>query len=228
MPFVVATATASASCENDPNAVTPASSAAAMTARAPSARSSGLASAVRAEYASGRGSGAAALGRPGQSSSSLTLAAIIEARSTSERMPSASMRPVFATPIRQPFTNRRLTYTSADGDVLVDLGVREPGQRALAADDERLRLVRAGGLCRLDHALGEPQRVVRVTADAVRRAHATTPTRTLRNRAPDTPCPTWPVCPGSPLPQFGVPHIRHELASPTASIDRHSSYVMPV
>ena len=223
MPFVVATATASASCENDPKAVTPASSAAAITARAPSARSSGLASAVRSEYASGSGAGAGALGRPGQSSSSLTLAAIVDARSTSERMPSASMRPVLATPIRQPLTNRRLTYTSAEATFW---WISEFANRVSALSLPTTSASASSAPARLrglDHALGEPQRVVRVTADAVRRAHATTPTRTFRNRAPDTPCPTWPVWPGSPLPQFGVPHIRHELASPTASIDRHSS-----
>ena len=112
----------------------------------------------------------------------------------------------------------------------MDLGVGEPGQRRLARDDQRLGLARAGRLGRLDDLFREAQRLLGVAADArARPLIAITPTRTLRNRAPDTPWPTWPVWPGSPLPQFGVPHIFHELeASPTASIDRHSSYVMPV
>ena len=47
-------------------------------------------------------------------------------------------------------------------------------------------------------------------------------------RAPDTACPMWPIWPGSPLPQFGVPSIRKLDALPTASHDRQNSYVMPV
>ena len=46
IPREFATAKLSTEVENDPKAVTPAASEAAMTARAPSARSSGLASAV--------------------------------------------------------------------------------------------------------------------------------------------------------------------------------------
>ena len=111
-PLEVATATASASIENEPYAVTPASSAAAMTARAPSARSSGLAAAVASDQAPLPGWAPSASGRPAQSSSSSTFAVIAAARSTSERRPSASARPVLATPTRRPCTNRRLTRTS--------------------------------------------------------------------------------------------------------------------
>ena len=109
MPFELATATASASCEKDPYAVTPASSAAAITAQAPSARSSGVAWAVPLDHASGSGCGASASGSPAQSSSSSTFDAMAAARSTSDRTPSSSIRPVFATPIRRPLTKRRLT-----------------------------------------------------------------------------------------------------------------------
>ena len=96
------------------------------------------------------------------------------------------------------------------------------------AHDQRLGLARAGLLGRLDHALGQPERLLGIAPDAVLGAHPITPTRTLRNRPPETPWPTCPVWPGSPLPQFGVPHIRQLDASPMASIERHSSYVMPV
>ncbi len=119
-------------------------------------------------------------------------------------------------------------------DVLVDLAVREPGQRRGARDDQRLGLARAHRLGLPDDLLRDAERRLRVVADAAiaaggaQDAHATTPTRTLRNRAPDAPWPTWPAWPGSPLPQFGVLHISHDEASPTASIERHSSYVMPV
>ena len=75
-------------------------------------------------------------------------------------------------------------------------------------DDERLGLGRAGCLGRA----GRPRSASRRAAPGRRRsrlaAHATTPTWTLRNRAPETPWPTWPIWPGSPLPQFGVPQHR--------------------
>ena len=54
MPAEFATATASASVENEPYAITPAASAAAMTARTPSARNSGVAPAVPRRPADGR------------------------------------------------------------------------------------------------------------------------------------------------------------------------------
>ena len=109
------------------------------------------------------------------------------------------------------------------GDVLVDLGVGEPRERRLTGHDQRLRLRGARPFRQRGDALGEPERLGGIAADAVSLAHAITPTRTLRNRAPETPWPTWPVWPGSPLPQLGVPHMRHDEASPTASIERHSS-----
>ncbi len=105
----------------------------------------------------------------------------------------------------------------------MDLAVGEARERGVAGHDERLGLAGTGRLGLPDDLLRQAERRLRVAGDRVRAAHATTPTRTLRNRAPLTPWPTCPDWGGSPLPQFGVPHIRHEEASPTASIDRHSS-----
>ena len=123
-----------------------------------------------------------------------------------------------------------MTYTSALATFwwISELANRVSG--GLAGDDERLGLVRARGLGRLDDLLGEPQRLLGIAADAVLGAlMPRTPTRTLRNRAPGhAVARRGPVWPGSPLPQFGVPHICQRAASPTASIDRHSSYVIPV
>ena len=223
MPRDVATAIASASVENEPNAVTPASSAAAITARAPSARSSGLAAAVPSAQAAAMGSAGPASGRPAQSSSSSTLAVMAAARSTSARIPSGSTRPVLATPTRRPSTNRRLTKTSL---LATFWWISLLANRVSAASPATTRASAspAPAACGLpDDLLREAERRLGVAADRVPAAHATTPTRTLRNRAPETPWPTWPAWPGSPLPQFGVPHIRHDEASPTASIDRHSS-----
>ena len=86
-----------------------------------------------------------------------------------------------------------------------------PGQEV--APETEIRVILSQGperreVPRVDAYLPpQAERLLRVPADAVRRAHATTPTRTLRNRAPDTPWPTCPAWPGSPLPQFGVPSI---------------------
>ena len=80
MPAEFATATASASVENEPKAVTPTASAAAMTARTPSARNSGVASAVPSAQAetAARDDASIGAGRPAQSSSSSQLRAIAE------------------------------------------------------------------------------------------------------------------------------------------------------
>ena len=126
--------------------------------------------------------------------------------------------------VHEPEVDERL----GAGDVLVDLRVGEARQGRFAGHDQGLGLARARPLGRVDDLLGEAKRLLGVAPDPVLGAHPITPTRTLRNRPPETPWPTWPVCPGSPLPQFGVPHIRQLEASPMASIDRHSSYVMPV
>ena len=108
-------------------------------------------------------------------------------------------------------------------DVLVDLAVGKPRERGIARNHERLGLAGTCSLGLPDDLLRQEERCLRVSGDRVCTGHANTPTRTLRNRAPLTPWPTCPDCGGSPFPQFGVPHIRHEEASPTASIDRHSS-----
>ena len=171
-------------CENEPKAVTPASSAAAMTARAPSARSSGLA-VGRARRTSRRGAACGAIGL-GQAGPVLELLDVrgdrrgplderadalgVDAARCSRRRPGG------------PSTNRRLTNTSALATFWWISRVGEPGQRGLAADDQRLGLARAGGLGRLDDLLGEAQRVLRIAADAVRR-------RSCHHPHPDVPEP---------------------------------------
>ena len=164
-----------------------------------------------------------ASGRPAQSSSSSTFAAIVrgpfDERPDALGIGAAGGCDADAASPTKPEVDEDL----GAGDVLVDLAVGEAGQRRLAAHHERLGLGGASGLGQADDLLREPERDRRVRADPVSPAHATTPTRTLRNLAPETPWPTCPLWPGSPLPQFGVPHMRQELASPTASIERHSS-----
>ena len=191
--------------------MTPAASAAAMTARTPSARSSGEASAVAGANAAGDRPRSAwaragrpsprAPRRPGRSPAALA---------ASRRSPSSSVRPDEATPTRLPTTKRRFTVTFRLGHVLVDLAVREAGQRGVLGHDQRLALGRALALGVGEHALGERQGVagpVVVHRRARRPHHLPTPTWTSRNRAPGTAWPTCPVWPGSPLPQFGVPSI---------------------
>src|SRR5512135_2693831 len=83
-----------------------------MTARTASARNSGVASAVpvdQASIASTRPSPVAGFGSPAQSSSSSHVRTTAEARFTSDRMPSTSVRADDMTAIRLPATNRRLT-----------------------------------------------------------------------------------------------------------------------
>src|SRR5439155_531856 len=83
-------------------------------------------------------------------------------------------------------------------DVLVDVGVREPGQRQGPPLHEHLGLgTRTGQRAdQVEHLGGE-----------VDFAHPRTPTRTPVNRAGADGWPVWPICPGWPLPQFGVPHV---------------------
>ena len=111
------------------------------------------------------------------------MAAIAAARSTSAPMPSSSTRPDDATPTRRPLHEPEVDEGLGAGDVLVDLGVREPRQGRLAGDDQGLGLARAGLLRGLDDPLREPQRLLGIAPDAVLGAHPITPTRTLRNRA---------------------------------------------
>src|SRR5262249_2872572 len=114
-------------------------------------------------------------------------------------------------------------------DVLVDLAVREPGQRGVVRGHEDLGLRRARSQRPAQDILGQPERLGRRIAGAHPRAgagahgrrggatgrvrcrdlphHLPTPTWTSRNRAPETAWPTWAPWPGSPLPQFGVPSI---------------------
>ena len=108
-PRELATASDSVEVANEPYAVTPASSAAAMTSLAASARISGVAAAVASEKPPGTSVIGVGSGRPAQSGSSSTLRAIAAACSARRRRPSSSSRPLEATPIRLPDTNRRLT-----------------------------------------------------------------------------------------------------------------------
>ena len=82
-----------------------------MTARAAAARNSGVAIAVASAKAAGTSRMGVGSGRPPQSWSSATLRAIAPAFDASRRSPSSSIRPLDATPIRRPATNRRLTLT---------------------------------------------------------------------------------------------------------------------
>ena len=90
------------------------------------------------------------------------------------------------------------------GHVLVDLAVGEAGERLVRAHDHGFGLGRTGRQRQLDGALGQRQAVDRLRFDH----HLPTPTWTSRKRAPLTACPTCATCPGSPLPQLGVPSIR--------------------
>jgi hypothetical protein len=103
--------------------------------------------------------------------------------------------------------------------ILVDPVVGEPGERRVLPDVQRLR--RLSGRVR--------QRAVEEVVDL--RAggyHRPTPTFTPRNRAGAAPWPTWPVCTGSPFPQFGTPHSVHSSALQIASQLPQNWGVMPV
>ena len=93
------------------------------------------------------------------------------------------------------------------GDVLVDEARREPGQRLGAGGDGDL------GLC-----IGTDQ-AQDALADLEEgfRAHQRTPTRTPRNRHGTAGWPVWPICPGWPFPQFGVPQNVHSVSLPSMS-----------
>ena len=232
--------------------MTPTASAAAMTARTPSARNSGVAAAVavapadrRPDRSRRRPGGA---GRPAQSSSSSQLRAIdggaMDERPQALGVDAPGRDHGDPAPDDVPQAHREAPL----GDVLVDLAVGEPGQRRVAGHDEDLGLGGADPQRPTEDVLGEregrlgilgagPARGIdgpsaapaRRTASApglrlVRAAHhLPTPTWTLRNRAPGTACPTRAVCDGSPLPQFGVPSITKLRSSPTASHERQNS-----
>ena len=142
--------------------MTPAASAAAMTGRTPSARNSGLASAVAAAVGGrdvlGRRSGRAgrpsprAPRRPGRSR---------RRSSASRRRPSSSVRPDEATPTRLPTHEAQVDDDVRLGHVLVDLAVGEAGQRGVLGHDEGLGLGRARRASRMRRARPRPgERVV--------------------------------------------------------------------
>jgi hypothetical protein len=109
------------------------------------------------------------------------------------------------------------------GDVLVDAGVGESRQGVIlgAVDGFGLRAGDAGERPIQDagHRLGVVQRSGH---------HRPTPTCTLRNLAGLAPCPTCPVCIGSPLPQFGTPHRTHSSGPQIASQLPQNCGVIPV
>src|SRR5438046_2331640 len=94
--------------ENEPYAMTPASSAAAITSRTAPARISGVAPAVSSENAAGTSTIGVGSGSPAQSGSSSTLRLMTAACWAIRRRPSSSSRPPDATPIFLPEPNRRL------------------------------------------------------------------------------------------------------------------------
>ena len=100
MPALDAIAIVSTPVENEPKAVTPAVSAAAITSRTPAARSSGLASAVPAANPPDTGSAGPADGSPAHSDCSSAAAAIRPAVAARSRRAAGSIRPDEATPIR--------------------------------------------------------------------------------------------------------------------------------
>ena len=126
--------------------MTPASSAAAITARAPSARSSGLACRRSVGPGAGSGSAASASGSPAQSSSSSTLRG--DRRGPlDEGADALGVRPAGARDTHPPALHEpQVDEHLAARHVLVDLAVGEPGQRRLVADDEHLGLAGSGGL----------------------------------------------------------------------------------
>ena len=144
-------------------------------------------------------------------------------------MPSSSTRPDDATPTRRPFTNRRLTNASAlatfwwISEFANRVSARLAGRRPAPRPRPRRACSAAWMTCsaRRSASSGSPPIPCSVLIPSPPPGRSGTARPTRRG-------PTWPVWPGSPLPQFGVPHIRQLEASPTASIDRHSSYVMPV
>ena len=220
MPFELTTAMLITDVENEPAVSSPTPLPAAMTARAPSARRSAPASAV-AETNPSSGSWL----RP--SGSGMIAARGIRRGALGDR-PRAlddaadpglvqAVRARHADPVVVDDTNLELRVVLAH--VLVDPVVGEPRERGVLPDVERLGRLR--GRVR--------QRTVEEVVDL--RAggyHRPTPTFTPRNRAGAAPWPTWPVCTGSPLPQFGTPHSVHSSALQIASQLPQNWGVMPV
>jgi hypothetical protein len=109
------------------------------------------------------------------------------------------------------------------GDVLVDRGVGEAGQRERGLLDAHGGLGVGPGLG-ADLVQDRGGEVVEVGA------HPRTPTRTPEKRAGAAPWPVCPTCPGCPLPQLGVPHALHSpgAAPPSMSSDCQNRGPMPV
>ena len=139
--------------------MTPTASAAAMTARTPSARNSGVASAVASLQAIVDPIDLAPSGRRGQASPVLQLLAAPRDRGgamdeASEGPPHRRV-PVETTAIRRPDDVAQVDGRVPLGDVLVDLAVGESGQRRVAGHDEHLGLRRADSERPAEDVLGE-------------------------------------------------------------------------
>ncbi len=204
MPLELATAMTSVAVENDPYEMTPTASAAAITARTPSARSSGVALAVASAKDAGNlldrrrlrqaapvlelggvpGDRPRCLGQPPE-------ALIVDAVARGD-----SHAP--------PDDEAKVDLGVRLGDVLVDLAVGEAREPGVIGGDERFRFRRAGLLGIGKGSFGEREDARRIAAVV---HHLPTPIWTSRKRAPEVACPTLAPWPGSPLPQFGVPSI---------------------
>jgi hypothetical protein len=184
---------ASAPVEKEPYAVTPASSAAAMTPRTSVARSSGVALAVASVQAWGKsGTSPSGAGRPLQSGSSSTCAAIAPACSARRRRPSSSIRSLEATPTRLPLTKRRLiaTFVSATFWWISLFANRVSAESSAMRSTSASVAPACSASCRTRSAKPIPavgSAVIEVTTASPRPHHLPTPTRTSLNLAPDTP-----------------------------------------
>ena len=116
-----------------------------------------------------------------------------------------------ATPTRLPTTNRRLTATLVSATFwwisLLAKRVSAESSAMTSASASVAPVAHARGQGGLGQGAARRWARSSFIASPPRAYHLPTPTWTSRKRAPGTACPTCPVWPGSPLPQFGVPSI---------------------
>ncbi len=194
----------SVAVENDPYEMTPAASAAAITARTPSARSSGVALAVASANDAGISRIGVGSGRPPQSWSSAELRAIAPAVSASRSQALVVDAVARRDPDPPADDEAEVDLGVGLGDVLVDLAVGEPREPCVIDVNERFRFCRAGPLRVAEGPFGQGEDARWIAAVA---HHLPTPIWTSLKRAPEVAWPTLAPWPGSPLPQFGVPSI---------------------
>ena len=103
------------------------------------------------------------------------------------------------------------------GNVLVDEARCETGERIGSAGNGHLGL--GVSTDAREDAIADVEQPV---------AHPVTPTRTPRNRHGTDGCPVWPIWPGCPLPQFGVPQKVHSDSLPSMSRLAQNRGPMPV